>query len=81
MFDNSDPFATETISFEAKLNKYKDYILNRIQNSFQGVFATSKSQNGEPDSKGNFISLVLTVSMRKAGLWNCLITEDNRGRM
>ena len=57
MFDNSDPFATETISFEAKLNKYKDCILNCLQHSFRGVLATSKSQNGKPDSEGNSISL------------------------
>lgn len=59
--------------------KLYKYILNYIQNSFQGV--TRNPQNGEPDFEGNFTTLVFSGSMRKTRLWNCLITEDNRERM
>lgn len=79
LFDISDLFAIEAVDLKPKLCKYKDYIPNRIQNSFQGV--TRPSQNGDPDFKGNFISLVFSASMRKTRLWSCLIREDNRGRM
>ena len=73
--------ATEAISLSLSCTIiiYEHHILDCIQNSFQSV--TCNSQNGEPDFEGNFIFLVFSVSMQKVRLRNCLITEDNRGRM